>query len=53
MLPVIMSFLREASESILFLLVSMERSTDLKASGSFYAYTMKQEYGIIFKTNTG
>ena len=40
-----MSFLREATECVLFLLVSIEPSTDLKADGTFDA--------CIFKTNPG
>ena len=40
-----MSFLREATECILFLLASTQPSTDLKAGGSFDA--------CIFKTNPG
>ena len=36
-----MSFLREATECVLFLLVSIEPSTDLKADGSFDAGIFK------------
>lgn len=44
----------EGSQWMYFiLLIPTEPNTDLKAGDCFYAYTSKQEYVMIFKTNTG